>query len=102
MRTFCILAHMTEKEAKAYLRDHIVFMPRHLKQCREGDRVGSSPAEIEVTMSRWLLIAAAMMVIFLLALAVSKGKTTAKQRQSRSSCGRRSAFRTRSFRGTVQ
>jgi len=28
---------MTEKEAKAYLRDHIVFMPRHLKQCRDDN-----------------------------------------------------------------
>jgi site-specific recombinase XerD len=27
---------MTEKEAKAYIRDHIVFVPRHLKQCREA------------------------------------------------------------------
>src|SRR5260370_39027867 len=26
---------MTEKEAKAYLRDHIVFVPRHLKECRD-------------------------------------------------------------------
>src|ERR1700690_3228632 len=29
--------HMTEKEAKAYLRDRIVFVPRHVKMCREAN-----------------------------------------------------------------